>query len=475
MKISTIRSQLLKTSMINSLGIYLLGTFLIKAISLITTPIFTRILSTTDYGIISIYQTWVSIFAVFIGLQMSSTIATARVHLPRDSFSTYLKSILMLSFLSFIIISAFCILFSEPLANLLELQVKLIPYLLLNAYGTSCAIFFISFAIQTKQPKKQLFFSIINVTGITILSLVLILSLKNDKYMGRIIGATVINVLTSVFVYVQLFFPNKSKIRLEDWKYALPLGLPLIIHLISNLVVGQSDRILINKFLGYQSAAIYSVAYTIGTLGLMIAEATNNVWSPWYLDNTKASSHEKINKISKLYIFTISFIFICIILSSPEILLLMAPKEYSSGLASLIIVAASIFFQFLYRFPLGYEQYSRNMKWVAVSTIASAILNLILNYYFIPLFGIVGSAYATFISYIVLFLLHEIIARKIIKGYNIKFTNYIPSIIIIITIAYLSFLFLKMWYVRYLILFLILVIYSFKVRRLVKIGTLKVI
>lgn len=441
-----------KNKFIGSLAIYFLGTFLIKGISIITTPVFTRILSTYDYGIISIYQTWVNIFAIFIGLQLSGSIATARVHLPVERFTSYLRSILGLSVLSFLGISLISVIFTKPLAVLLQLESRLIPFILLQAFGTYCAVFYLTYTIQTKQPKKHLWFSVLKTIAIVTISILLVLSFKEDKYMGRIIGFTVVNIFVVGFVYRKLYFSSKTKIAKEDWKYALPLSLPLIVHLISNLIIGQTDRLIINKFIGFEAAAIYSVAYTIGSLGLMIAETTNNVWSPWYLDNTKLKQNDKISSLSQLYVFGIAIMFIAVMLTAPEILMLMAPEQYATGIGSLIIVTGSVFFQFLYRFPLAYEQYSRNMKWVAVSTIISAAINLLLNYLFIPKWGIIGAAFATYISYVFLFLMHELVARKIIGGYNIRFLNYVPGIVAVNILAIVSNFLVEYWLIRYALL-----------------------
>ena len=464
----SLKKILEKNKFVSSLAIYFFGTILIKGISLITTPIFTRVLSTNDYGIISIFQTWVGIFAVFIGLQMSGSIATARVHLPINRFVAYLRSILGLSFISFLFIAILSLVFNQTLSDLFQLQSNLIPYLLIQAFGTSCAVFFLSYSIQTKQPKIHLFFSVTSTIFVILLSLILVLSFHENKYMGRIIGGTVVNIFIIGFVYRKLFFSSTTKIEITDWKYALPLSLPLIVHLISNLIIGQSDRLMISKFLGYESAAVYSVAYTIGSLGLMIAEATNNIWSPWYLDNTKVSQNDKISKLSEYYIEIISYVFIAIMLISPEILKLMAPKEYFTGIGSLVIVTAGVFFQFLYRFPLAYEQYSRNMKWVAISTIISALINLILNYFFIPHWGIIGAAYATLIAYIVLFIMHEFVARKIIKGYNINFSNYLLGIFFVSTFAIVSFILVDFWYFRYPLLIIISTFFLYRALKLKK-------
>lgn len=460
-------SFLVKNNLLRALSIYFLGTFLLKGISVFTTPIFTRVLTLEGFGIFTIYQTWVSIFAVFIGLQMSGSIGTARVHLGEHNFFSYLRSILALSFISFVIFTILFVLFEHQILELLQLELRHLPYLIIQSFGTACATFYLIYTIQTKQPNKHFRFSVLNVTFTIALSLLLVLLFEQDKYMGRIIGGASVGLVIIIFVYKELYFKIKSKINIDHWKFGLPLSLPLIVHLLANLIIGQSDRVIINKYLGLEQAAIYSVAYSIGSLGLMIAEATNNVWAPWYLDNTHLKNVNKVNQMSKLYILAISIIFSVFLLFSPEILLVMAPSSYSTGSISIIIVTFGVFFLYLYRFPLAYEQYAKNLKWVALCTVSSGLINIGLNFLLIPKYGIDGAAYATFISYVILFFLHEFVARKIVKNFNIEFKNYITGVGIVLISTFFTYVFIAEFMFR--ILFG-LFFYLFIIRYIQKYG-----
>lgn len=423
---------------LNSLAIYLFSTLFIKSISILTIPLFTRILSLHEYGILSIYQTWVNIFAVFVGLQLSGSIASARIHYKPNEFKSYIKSILGLSSITFIIIAVISFALLDQLSNILQIENTLVPLLLIQSFSVYISIFYLTYCIQNKKPKSHLIYSVSIASFSILLSIVMVILLEENKYYGKIYGFMIVNIIGLIFVYYELYYKIKSRIRLKDWMFALPISIPLIIHLLSNLVIGQSNRILITKYIGYEEAAIFSVAYMIGSFSLMIAEATNNVWSPWYLDNTKNNNTQLIKNVSKQYVIAITVIFAFIILMSREILAIMAPATYSTGGSSIVIITVGIFFQYLYRFPLGYEIYTRNMKWIALATIISALLNYYLNVFLIQDYHILGAAFSTLVSYIVLFLAHEIIARKIIKGYNISFYTYLPSIITIALIATLS-------------------------------------
>ncbi|MDI6452385.1 lipopolysaccharide biosynthesis protein [Peloplasma aerotolerans] len=439
---------------ITHLGIYFIGALLLNGLSFLTTPIYTRILPIDDFGVVTIFRTWVMFFSTFIGLQVVGSIATARVHKSEKDFEVYMKNITMLSLFGFLILSLIVILFKFQIGKILNLDSTLVFHLLIQSYGTACVNLFTVYTIQTRKPKQNVIFSILFAFFSTLISIMIILSLSNDMYMGKIYGYTIAYTIIIIFVLFR-FLLITGKFRISDWKYSLLLGTPLILHLMSNILISQSDRIFLERIIGQTAVAIYSVSYTIATIGLILSEITNKIWSPWYLDQTKAGETKKINSVSLLYVKLISIIFISLSLVSNEILVLMAPIEYQSGISSLLIIVFAIFFQFLYRFPLGFEQYCKNMKWVALNTLIATGVNISINFILISRIGILGAAISTLVSYIILFLLHEFVARNIIKGYNIEFRNYIFGIFGVGSIAILSYIFINLWPVRYFCLVLI--------------------
>tara|TARA_B110000503_G_scaffold138547_1_gene224960 strand:- start:7605 stop:9020 length:1416 start_codon:yes stop_codon:yes gene_type:complete len=452
-----------ENKIVGAFSIYLIGSFLLKGVSFITTPIFTRVLSADEYGIITIFLTWVSFFAVFVGFQISGSIATAYVHKGKENFMKYMKSIVILSIVAASVIAIISFVFKDYLGYLLQLEANLIPHLILQAYGISCATVYSIYTIQTKKPKENVLFSVIVTLAVVAISLVLIINFEEDKYMGRIYAGSLIYLFVIFFVVRDFVFKEKSKIEISDWVYSIKFGSPLIIHLLANIIIGQSDRLYLKSYIGLEAAAIYSVCYNISIIGMIFAEVGNKVWSPWYLENTKHKNDTKVNTVAKKFAILISIVFGLVMFVSPEVLIFMAPKEYWVGKSTLLIITASIYFQFLYRFPLAYEQFSKNMNWVAISTISVGLLNLLLNYFFVDYFGLVGAAVATYISYLVLFVMHEFVARKIIKGYNIEFSSYIVGISVVTVFSLITYLLLDFWMIRYAILMFVLLIIAYMV------------
>ena len=111
-----------KTSISNNATWQLIGKFFLQGIIFFTTPIFTRILTPADYGITSLFNTWVSICTLLIGLQTYGTIGNARLKFVKEEFNKYLSSILTISVISFVILLVVSICFGRSLSKIMGLS-----------------------------------------------------------------------------------------------------------------------------------------------------------------------------------------------------------------------------------------------------------------------------------------------------------------------------------------------------------------
>lgn len=251
--------------------------------------------------------------------------------------------------------------------------------------------------------------------------------MDTDRYYGKILGNAIIACLFGLCLYFVIMAKGKKLISLKYWKYCLPLALPIILHLLSGLVLGQSDRVMLQSMSGNYEAGIYSFAYTIASVLSLLWSATNNAWVPWYYENTKAQNTKSINQLAKKYILLFSIGTCAIMLMTPEVMKILGPQEYWSAGRVIAMVVFGIYFNFLYSFPTNYEFYTQNTRWIAVGSICAAAVNVGLNLLLIPQFGGMGAAVATLISYFALFVFHNIIATRL-GGFNISKRLYLYGI-----------------------------------------------
>lgn len=432
-----------------SLLIYFIGNILMRGINYLATPILTRIMTKEEYGVFSLFITWSTVFSIFVGCQIAGTIPSAKAKYEKDNFKECLHNGLLLSVVSFVLWFIVAVLFEKPLAMLLQFtDVSIIPFLLIVAYGKSMANIYSAYTIQMKQPGKNVIFSV-SIASVTLFMGILgVLNMNEKRYYGKIYTETLVYCIVIVLVIIFFCDFKTHAINVEYWKYLSGLSFPLIVHLIANNIISQSDRVFITAMLGYEENAVYSVAYSVGMLGVMAVEVCFNVWIPWFFEKMKEQQTEEISKIAELFTIFIATIFSVLILLSSEIYSVMAPENYASGGRCVIIIAIASFFNFCYRLPTCYEQYMGKLDWVARATILATIVNLILNYFFINLWGMEGAAIATVIATMILWVVHENVARKIIGGFPIERALYFRGLIVVVLASIIGIIFYSKFLIR---------------------------
>jgi O-antigen/teichoic acid export membrane protein len=107
------------------------------------------------------------------------------------------------------------------------------------------------------------------------------------------------------------------------------------------------------------------------------------------------------------------------------------------------------FFIFLYSFPAIYEFYNAKTKLISIGAICAAIINIVCDLIFIPLYAGTGAAIATLISFAFLFIFHEIIARFVIQNYDYKFTIYLKGLVPVVAVSAIFYVMQDFWYIRW--------------------------
>lgn len=148
---------------------------------------------------------------------------------------------------------------------------------------------------------------------------------------------------------------------------------------------------------------------------------------------------------------------------SPEVIRIFGGEKYLEAIYVIPPIAASVFFIFLYTLFSNIEFYFQKTRFIALATGISAIVNLILNFIFIKIYGYYAAGYTTLVCYICLAVLHYIFYRKVLKAENIKNNVYdmkmicLMSFIVIIGMTVFAVTY-RYIFIRYAILASILII-----------------
>ena len=421
----------------NKNAIYnILGTVCLNGIQFFSIPIFTRILGPEQYGIIAVYTTWVGIFSIIFGLQVHGSIGTAKIRFEEKELKEYLSTILITGLMfSFFCLLIFCF-FSEEFSILLLMPKTVLYLMVIQSIGT----FIITFAgiafIFYKKSQNSFMINVMTAISTTIFSLFLCLYYfpSEFRYFGKIYGSAIAIILIAACATVYFIKGSWYRFNFRYVKFCLPVSIPLIFHGLSQIVLSQSDRIMLQHMLGNELTGIYSFMISFSGVLVAVYGALNNTWVPFYYDDLKAKALDKIDVRTKNYIFIYSIIVIVFSLWAPEVIKIFVPPSFWIAIDLLPFFVLGNYFNFLYSFPVNFEFFHKTTYTVAIGTIGAAVINIAANYILIPYMGILGAALATLLSYILLFAFHEVIATYILPyPYHYSMKNFWLGIIVVVT------------------------------------------
>lgn len=396
--------------------VYIIAEFFNKGVLFFTLPIFTYFLSPKDYGYLSLYITTSNFIVAFLGLNLYSAIAR-QYHTERDDYYDFMKT--LFSFLIFFICFVAFILFlaRDSIANWLVLDKNLLMGAMCTAAFMVVLGFYLSYLQTSHQSKHYVTLTTLKNICITFLTLLLILSLTDSKYMGRVYADTVILGSLSLYVFFKI---NKSSFFYFDFKFlkeAFLFCLPLVPSTIAGLVLLQVDIFLINKLLDPGSAGLYSLAFNISMVVVVFTTAFNSSWLPIFYKVYKERKYEFIQESIERYFKIIGLIALCLSLSSRYIVLLMSSAAYYEAYVVIPLIVFGFIFSYLNNLLIAYAMYRKRVMFVSLGSVFVALLNIYLNYKYIPLYGYHAAAFTTLFCYASLAVIYYITVRYWLREY----------------------------------------------------------
>lgn len=444
---------------------YLVGNLFNKGIAFLTVPIFTRILSTRDYGIVTTYNSWVSILSMFMGFAIYMGI--------RAAFIDYEKSIddFMAVSTTFTLVSGavVCIFVGgASLALNINFSFGLIILCLLQGLSSALIQNYSMYLMMRYHYKFRTALMILpNLISVILSVITICFILNSELYIGRIVPTALVNVgfglLTVLAVYKKSYILYNKKYL----TYALKISMPLVLHGIALNILSQSDRTMITWLADASQTGIYSLVYNFGMIATVITTAMEGVWVPWFTEKLKNRDLKSINILANDYINLMTYAMIAVIMIGPEVVKILASSKYWEGINIIPPIVLANYVIFAYTLYVNVEHFHKKTMYITKNTLIAAGLNLLLNYIFIKKYGYVAAAYTTLASYSFAFILHSRYAKKIEpEVYPLK-TFVRPLVHIVISVG-LFYLFKEQWIIRWIIIIVYIVCMLYRERKRIK-------
>lgn len=415
---------------------FLICSFLQKGISVITTPIFTRLLSASEYGQYNVFNSWLGIITIFVSLNLSYGVyaqGLVKFENEEKALSSSMQG------LSAILVAGWTVvyfLFRRFWNDLFSLSTVQMLSMLVMIWA-SAAFNFWAAAQRVHYRYKLLVFATVAMSVAKPAAGIFFVTHAIDKVTARILSLALVELIGySVFFWIQIV-RGKKVFCFRFWKHALLFNLPLIPHYLSQTVLNSADRIMIERMAGAEEAGIYSLAYSISLIMTLFNTALMQTLSPWIYKKIKAQKIRDIAPIAYITLVAIAGVNIFLIAFAPEAVAVFAPPSYYDAIWVIPPVAMSVYFMYSYDLFAKFAFYFEKTNFIMAGSVFGAVLNIVLNHIFINRFGYRAAGYTTLVCFIVYSVGHYIFMNKVCDEFCNGVRPYRMKIYLLITISFM--------------------------------------
>ena len=452
---------------------YLFGNILSKGMSILTLPLFVRMLTTAEIGVNSTYQAWYTIIYTVVSLSLCSgslSVAMMDYSKKRDQYES---ACLTLSSLSAALFFLLIFLLRDSLSEITTLDTELLIFIAINMLFCPALDFWYTRQRYEYKYKQSVAMS----CSITILSTLFALicvyycSTHNFNSLGnvRVISQGVITLLFAVGVYLYIMLKGKSFVNIEIWKYAIILSTPLILHSLAKNLLDISDRIMISSLCGKSEAGVYGTIYSLATVITVIWSAINSAIIPSSFKFLNEKNYKELNAMYIPLLFAFGGVAVIVSLLAPEVLLVFTTKEYFDAVGLVPPIVAGVYFTALYTMYGNFLLYKKKTVHVMYATLLAAAINITLNYICIKLFGYYAAAYTTLVSFIVLAIFQGIMTKIVYKETIVNDIAFFALSTVVSVLCLMSAFLYRFFWLRYIIVVGIIVLCIIKREMLYKV------
>ncbi len=411
-------------TLVSNTALISLGTFGSKLLVFLMVRFYTGYLTTAQYGTADLITQTANLLLPVISLGITDGVFRFAIDSKIDKRSVFSSGVFTITLggIAFLIIAPVLM-----LTNQFDGYVWLIVvYTMASCYHSLCSKYIRAlgstafFAVQ----------GIIN-TSLVIVFNILFLAVFNIGITGYVLSVVLADAISALLIFVRekLWRDITIKIDKAIFKDIIRYSIPMIPATIFWWVTSVSNRYLVNGFIGPEANGIYAVSYKLPTLLTLISTVFMQAWQFSAVTESENAREEHIDFFSKVWGSFQSVMFLVgagvVTFSIPLIKILTTESFYSAWKYVPMLTAAMVFSAFTNFMGSVYivEKRSKNSF---LTTMVGAVLNIILNFLLIPSpLGVQGAAIATFVSYLLIFIIRAVNVLK-----YIPFKMYYKTVII---------------------------------------------
>lgn len=416
--------------------IYGIGHFLTRLVGFALLPLYSNILSTEkfgDYTLIFMFMGFANVLYIygFDSALMRFYLLEKDDEERKKIFTTTLIPLFFTSLVFSVLV--FC--YSEILSVIIFESPKYFRFF----YWASGILFFdtlsvLGFLILRAQERSILFITIrlINVIITVSLNIILVAYFKIGVY-GILISNVTASFLTLVMLIPVIISQISFVFSYKYFKELLSFGLPYIIPGISLISMELIGRFFILKFIGKSEVGIFSASYKLAMAVFLVIAAYRFAWQPFFLSVSRDDNAKELYaRILTYFLLFIAWLYLLISFFVRDIVegLHFLGPDYWAGVKIVPIIMLAYVFYGIYVNLIAGIYIKKKSVYLPYITGAGALANIALNILFIPVYGLIGAAVASAVSYCIMAGLMFIVTHKI---YPVQYEYVRITKIVIIT------------------------------------------
>lgn len=392
-------------------SIYTIGNILPQAASFILLPIYTRYMTPADYGITNSLQVLSTVLSILFTLAIERSVYRLYFDFKTEKDKRdYLGTITIAVFFISLIVTGFIFIFRGVVSQIYE-SIPFYPYyvyaILIAFFSTFQILPKIYFQVNQKANKYVLISIALFVLNV-LFTLWFVVE-NNEGAIGMLkAGFCSSIVIAPVVIYIScktINFRFKRALFIESLKFSIPM-LP---SLLSAFVLNLSDRVFIENYFSLADVGIYSLGYKIaGVLGLL-AGAFLSAYTPVFYKFANSENQlvakEKLAKYNHVFIVGVISMAFFITLFSKEAILFLLDAKYINAYKIIPIITFCYMLTTVSGLLNCMIYQKKSTAKLMLIQLVGAGLSILANFLLIPQYGMYGAAFATLISFVILFIL----------------------------------------------------------------------
>lgn len=410
---STVLKPVLKGS-----AIYAIGNLSIKSLSFLLLPLYTHLLTTSDFGIISLCSVYVSILSILFQLNFHGSLGRYYFKYVNtkqlvDLFGT---TNIFLLFYGIVLISVSeC--FGTAVFAIITDELPYIPYgrlIVVTTFLSSTLLLVQTYYKTIEKPERYVYITIIAFVIKVFIIIYFVVYLKEGalgKLWGEFWGALILFIFTVALLFKLGKFNFSKPILFESLRF----NIPLVPHSLATISMVMMNRVILAQYVSLEEVGIYSLGFQIGFIMELIVYSFNDAWTPFLyrVATEDKGAPNTLSRIALYYLIIVVSVSLSICVFSDIAVEIIAPQSYYRAVIIVPIIVLSFLFNGFYYMSVNQLLFAEKTGRTSFVTISAFLFNVVINIIFIPVWGIIGAAISNCITFFLLFILIHLVSQKV--------------------------------------------------------------